>query len=143
MAPKQDRVYAHGRSKSVTPFARLVICSNDEHDPEYEPLGAATPSRAARATRATPKKVAFGVVSASQFDKERTLTGTPSGSATHVEGESGSSGVSWSEEASGSAEVHAPSTATQSSSSDEDDNSKSTPISPSGALTPIAEQPNR
>ncbi|XP_069154632.1 uncharacterized protein [Solanum lycopersicum] len=32
MAPKQDRVYARGRSKSVAPSAQLVICSDDEHD---------------------------------------------------------------------------------------------------------------
>ena len=37
MAPKQDRVYARGRSKSVAPSARLVICSDDERDPEYVP----------------------------------------------------------------------------------------------------------
>ena len=79
MAPKQDRVYAHGRSKSVTPFARLVICSNDEHDPEYVPLGAATPSRAARATKAMSEEVAPSVVNDSQSDEEHTLTGTPSG----------------------------------------------------------------
>ena len=36
-ARKQDRVYAHGRSKSVAPSARLVIGSDDEHDPEYVP----------------------------------------------------------------------------------------------------------
>ena len=29
MAPKQDRVYARGRSKSVAPSARLVISSDD------------------------------------------------------------------------------------------------------------------
>ena len=37
MAPKQDRVYARGHSKSVTPSARLVIGSDDEHDPKYVP----------------------------------------------------------------------------------------------------------
>ena len=79
MAPKQDQVYARGRSKSVSPSACLVICSDDEHDPEYVPPGTSTPSRAARAIRATPKKVASGVVTASQSDEECTLTGTPSG----------------------------------------------------------------
>ena len=44
MAPKQDRVYACGRSKSVAPSARLVIGSYDEHDPEYVPPGTATPA---------------------------------------------------------------------------------------------------
>ena len=35
MAPKQDRIYARGRSKSVSPFARMIIGSDDERDPEY------------------------------------------------------------------------------------------------------------
>ena len=34
MAPKKDRVHARGRSKSVALFARLVIGSDDERDPE-------------------------------------------------------------------------------------------------------------
>ena len=95
MAPKQDRVYAHGRSKSVAPFSCLVIGFDDERDPEYVPPGTATPSRDAHAARATPKKVASGVVPASRSDDERTLTGTPSGSATHEEGAAGSFGVLW------------------------------------------------
>ena len=99
-------------------------------DPEYVPPGTATPSRAARATRATPKKVASSVVTASQSDEERTLTGTPSGSATHEEEAFGSLGVSWSEEASRSAEVPAPATAAQSATSDEADSCDSTPGSP-------------
>ena len=37
MAPKQDRTYARGRSKSVAPSARMVIGSDDERDPEYVP----------------------------------------------------------------------------------------------------------
>ena len=69
MAPKQDRTYARGRSKSVAPSERLIISSDDERDPEYVPPGTFTPSRAARAPRATPKKVASGVVTASQFDE--------------------------------------------------------------------------
>ena len=73
IAPKQDRVYACGRSKYVAPSVRLVIGSNDEHDTEYVPPGTTTPARAARATRATPKKVALGVVTASQSNEERTL----------------------------------------------------------------------
>ena len=119
MAPKKDRAYARGRSKSVAPSARLIIGSDDEQDPEYVPPGTSAPSRAARAHRATPKTVASGVVTASQ-------TGTPSGSATNEEGASGSLGVSWSEEASGSAKVPAPATAAASASSDEVDSSDST-----------------
>ena len=111
MAPKKDRAYAHRRSKSVAPSARLIIGSDDERDPDYVPPGTFAPSRAARAPRATPKTVASGVVTASQSDEERTLTGTPFGSATNKEGASGSLGASWSEEASGSAEVPAPATA--------------------------------
>ena len=56
MAPKQDRVNARGWSKSVAPSARLVIGFDDEHDPEYVPTGTSTPSRAARAARATKKR---------------------------------------------------------------------------------------
>ena len=90
MAPIQDRVYARGRSKSVAPSARMVIGSDDERDPEYVPPGTSTPSRAARAPRATPKKVASDIVTASQSDEERTLTGTLSKSAKNEEGASGS-----------------------------------------------------
>ena len=143
MAPKQDRVYARGRSKFLAPSASLVIGSYDERDPEYVPTSTSTQSRAARAARAIPKKVASDVVTASQSDEERTLTGTPSGSATNEEGASGSLGVSWSEEASGSAEVPAPATAAASASSDEADSSESTSGSPAQAPTPATDQPNR
>ena len=44
MAPKQDRIYARRRSKSVAPSSRMVIGSDDERDPEYVPPGTATPS---------------------------------------------------------------------------------------------------
>ena len=142
MAPKQDRIYARGRSKSVTP-SHKVIGSDDERDPEYVPPGTFTLSCAARAPRATPKKVASGIVTASQSDEERTLTGTPSGSATNEEEVSGSLGVSWSQEASSSAEVPAPATAAASASFDEADSSESTLGSPAQALTPATDQPNR
>ena len=85
-APKQDRIYARGRSKSIAPSARMVIGSDDERDPEYVPPGTCTPSCPARAPRATPKKVASGVVTTSQSNDDRTLTDTPSGSATNEEG---------------------------------------------------------
>ena len=44
MASKQDRIYVRGRSKSVAPYARMVISSDDERDPEYVPPGTSTPS---------------------------------------------------------------------------------------------------
>ena len=56
MAPKQDRIYARGRSKSVAPSASMVIGFDDERDPEYVPPGTSTSSRVARAPRATPKR---------------------------------------------------------------------------------------
>ena len=62
-----------------------------------------------------------GVVATSQSDEERTLTGTTSRSAANEEGAFGSFGVSWSEEASGFAEVPAPATTAASASSDETD----------------------
>ena len=49
----------------------------------------------------------------------------------------------WSEEASGSAEVPAPATATQSASCDETNSSESTPGSRTRALTPVADHLNR
>ena len=110
------------------PVSYMVIGSDDERDPEYVPPGTSTPSRATRAPRATPKKVASRVVIASQSDEERTLTGTPSRSATNEEAVSGSLGVSWSEEASGSAKVPAPATAAVSATSDEADSSESTSV---------------
>ena len=143
IAPKQDRTYARGRSKSVALSARMIISFDDERDPEYVPPRTSTPSRAARASRATPKKVASGVVTASQSDEERTLTGTPSGSATNEEGASGSLGVSWSEEASGSAEVPTPATAAASTSFNEANSSDSTSGSPDQAPTPATDQLNR
>ena len=121
----------------------MVFGSYDERDPEYVAPGTSTPSHAARAPRATPKKVASGVVTGSQSDEERTLTGTPSGSATNEQGASVSLGVSWSKESSGSVEVPAPATAAASASFDEADNSKSTSGSPAQAPTPATDQPNR
>ena len=71
------------------------------------------------------------------------MTGTLSGSATNEEGASGSLGISWSEEASESAEVPAPATAAQSASYDEAASSEATPGSPTHDLTPVVDQPNR
>ena len=87
--------------------------------------------------------MASGIVTASHSDEERTLTGTPSGSATNEEGASGSLGISWSEEASGSAEVPVPATAAASASSDEADSSESTSGSPAQFPTLATDQPNR
>ena len=83
--------------------------------------------------------MASDVVTSSQYDEESTLTGTPYGSATNEEGASGSLGVSWSEEAFGSAEVPAPATAAASASSDAADSLESTPGSPARALTPVTD----
>ena len=143
MAPKQDRVYARGRSKSFALSAYLVIGSDDERDPEYMPPGTSTPSRVARAARATVKKVESSIVIASQFDEKHTLTGTPFGSATNEEGASGSLGILWSKEASGFVEVPAPTTAAVSASPDEADSLESTPGSPAQDLTPAPDHPNR
>ena len=87
--------------------------------------------------------MASGVVTASRSDEERTLIDTPSRSGKHEEGECGSLGVSWSEEASMSAEVPAPATFAQSASSYEADSSDSTPGSPTRALTPVVDEPKR
>ena len=65
MAPKQDRIYARGRSKSVALSSRMIIGSDDERDPEYVPPGTSTPSCAAPAPIATLKKVASDIVTAS------------------------------------------------------------------------------
>ena len=62
MELKQDRIYTRWHSKFVAPSVWLVIGLDDEHDPEC--LETATPKWAAHATRATPKKVASGVVTA-------------------------------------------------------------------------------
>ena len=114
----------------------MVIGFDDERDPEYVPPGTSTPSRAARAPIAAPKKVASSIVTASLSDEERTLTGTPSESATNEEGASGSLGVSWSEEAFDSAEVPAPATAAALASSDEAGSSESTSGSQAQVPTP-------
>ena len=113
----------------------MVIGSDDERDLEYVPPGTSNPAHTAHIPRATSKKVASGVVTASQSDEERTMTGTPSGSATNEEGTSGSLGASWSEEASGSAEVSAPATAAASTSSYEVGSSESKPGLPARVLT--------
>ena len=143
MALKQDRVYERGRSMYVAPSAQLVIGFNDEHNPKYLPPGTNISALAARAFRAMPKKLASGVVTASQSDEELTLTDTPSGSATYEEQASGSLGVSWYVKAFKSIEVPAPSTSAQFASSDEADSHDSTSGSPIGALTPVADQSNR
>nr|XP_010327351.2 uncharacterized protein LOC104649583 [Solanum lycopersicum] len=82
-------------------------------------------------------------VTASLSDEERKLTVTPSGSATHDEGASGTLGVLWWEEASGFAKVSAPATTVHPASSAEAYSSESTPSSPTRALTSVSDQPNR
>ena len=53
------------------------------------PPGTRTPTPVVIDIWATPTKMAPGVVIASQYDKERTLTGIVSGSASGSEGDSG------------------------------------------------------
>lgn len=68
--------------------------SYDERDREYVPPGTQTLKPPTKETRDTPSKVVQGVVTTSLYDKERIISGTPSGSA------SGSGGASGFEEAS-------------------------------------------
>ena len=84
-----------------------------------------------------------GVVTASQFYEERTLTCTPFGSATLEEGASDSLRVSWLEESYGSAEVSEPATAAQSTLSDDADNPDSIPVPLIGVPALVSNQPNQ
>lgn len=43
MAPKKDRVYSYGHSKSISPSTWFVIGSNDERDLQYVPPGMVNP----------------------------------------------------------------------------------------------------
>ena len=79
MDPMPDIVYSKRRSKSVVPSTQMVLGLHNDHDQEYVPPGTCTTTRSARNTRGTPKKVASGIVTASPYDEERILTGTPSG----------------------------------------------------------------
>ena len=100
---KTESMHAGDQSLS----ACMVIGSDDERDPKYVPPGH---FYTFTCSQSRTKKVVSGVVTASQSDEERTLTGTTSRSAANEEGAFGSFGVSWSEEASGFAEVPAPTT---------------------------------
>ena len=114
-----------------------------------------TLTRAARTTWCTLTKVASSVFTASQFDEERTLTGTPSGFAAGSKGDSGSEHASGSEGASSSKEASrykeasashgsiVPAAAFHSASSDKVDSVYSTPEPLIDVPTPIADQPNR
>ena len=96
------------------------------------PLIILAPTYASRTTTTKPTKVAPSGVTASQFEEERILTGTPSGSATHSKGASGSVEASGfrSVEASGSEETSV------SASSDEADSDDSTPAPQTGVPAP-------
>ncbi|TMW82926.1 hypothetical protein EJD97_003840 [Solanum chilense] len=124
MAPNQDRIYARGRS---SPSPRLPAWS-------LALMMSVTPSMFPQALPPLPVL---------HSDEERTLTGTPSGPATNEQGAYGSLGVSWSEEASGSAEVPALATAAVSASCYDTDSSDSTSSSPAQAPTPATDKPNR
>nr|XP_010324809.1 uncharacterized protein LOC104648697 [Solanum lycopersicum] len=139
---------ATGRSLVYTEKGQLKFRLNNEKGTlnicrSMRQSGTSTPSRAPCATRATPTKVASSVITTSQSDEERTLTDIPSGSATNEKRASGSLGVSWSEEASGSAEVTAPANTAASAFSDDADSSDSTLGSPAHSLTPATNQPNQ
>lgn len=143
MAPKQDLVYSRGRSKSVAPSSRLVIVSNDDDDPQYVPPGIRTSTRATRTTQGTPKMVVSDVVTASQSDEKRILTGTSSGSATGSEGASGFEEAFGSEEASISHGPNISATPVDYASSDEADSADSTPAPLIEVLAPAADYTNR
>lgn len=73
----------------MAPSRRMIGSPDDERDPKYVPPDTFTPTLAFRATLGTPQKVAFSVVTGSQSDEERTLTGSQSGSASSFDGVSG------------------------------------------------------
>lgn len=81
MAPKKDIVYSKGLFMSMEPSRQLIGSSDDECDLEYVPPGTQTPTPAARISWGTPKKVAFDIVTASQYDEEHILKVTPFGFA--------------------------------------------------------------
>lgn len=87
MAPKLDRIYSQGRSNIVTPFNRVIICSDDEYIPENVPQSTHTPTHVACPIRDTPTTMEPRVVSASHNDRERILTYSPSVLAAESEGE--------------------------------------------------------
>ena len=107
------------------------------------PPGTVTPARAARTTRATPTKVAPGVVTASQSEDEHILTGMPSGSTTHSSDASGSKEVSGSEGFSGSEEASAQATTSKSSSCYEANSADCTQATLTRVPTLVSDQPNR
>ncbi|TMX04570.1 hypothetical protein EJD97_007517 [Solanum chilense] len=118
MAPKQDRVYARGRSKSIAPSACLVIGSDNERDPDNVP-----PTTCPQALLPHPELHVLLEPYPKRWRASCCL------------------GVSWLEEVSGSTEVPTPATTTQSASSDEVDSFESTPGSPTHSLTPVVDQP--
>uniref|UniRef100_M1DA16 Integrase core domain containing protein n=1 Tax=Solanum tuberosum TaxID=4113 RepID=M1DA16_SOLTU len=85
MAPKKMITYSkQGKSKSVAPSFRLIDEDTDnDSDPTYVPLN---PRASRAAPRSTTRKVLPDVVIASQSDEEHTLIGSPTGSASSLEG---------------------------------------------------------
>lgn len=88
--PKKDIVYLRGKSKFMVLSCRIITTSVNEKDAEYVAPDTTTPAIFARAIKGTFQKVVPGVVTASQFEKERTLTYSPFGVASRYEGASDS-----------------------------------------------------
>lgn len=95
----------------------MIGSFDDERDFKYIPPGTQTPFSVARTSRSMPMRVASSVVTTSQSNEERTLTGTPSGSAAVCEVSSGSAEAFGSEEDSSLQGDTTPSTSVHSASS--------------------------
>ena len=86
MAPKQDRIYARGQSKSVAPSARMVIGSDDEREPEYLPPGTSTPSSFVDDPEGVPVSVRSSSVCEAVTTPDATFLGMALGACAAREG---------------------------------------------------------